>query len=294
MAEQQSHPLIKRISEGYSSLTPKGRILSDRIMKNPKKSVFMTIKQLASAAQVGEATVFRFVRQLGYEGYSDFRRALRDLVDTELTLMDRVRLYGMRGIKANPFLELISKENENLKYLFEKVDISHLNKAVDYLQKSPVIYVVSSRFSFTLAYYLGWALTKVRRNVNTLNGSDIAMIDLLVIAPQGSLVVIIDTSRYLNELIKISKVVRRLGHTLLVITDSTICPHISFANLNLIAPLKHISAFGSLTTFSCLIGYLIEEFVRRNERSVKKHQERIERWNLENDIFFNLDRTLIS
>ncbi|MCG6536125.1 MAG: hypothetical protein L7F78_15865 [Syntrophales bacterium LBB04] len=48
-------------------------------------------------------------------------------------------------------------------------------------------------------------------------------IDYLTIAPSDSLAVIIATSRYPNELIRMAKLVRRLGQTLIVITDSHIC-----------------------------------------------------------------------
>ena len=70
--------------------------------------------------------------------------------------------------------------------------------------------MAGSRLSYTFAYYLGWSLTKVRRGVQILKGSDSTTIDWLTNAPDDSLVVVITTSRYPNELIRVGKVARRL------------------------------------------------------------------------------------
>ena len=78
MTDQQSHLTMKGIVEQHHSLTPKGRILGNYISKNPRKAVFMTTKELANTCHVSEATVVRFVSQLGYKGYGAFQQAYRE------------------------------------------------------------------------------------------------------------------------------------------------------------------------------------------------------------------------
>ena len=280
---------MKRLVEQQHSLTPKGRILGKYIMDNPRKAVFMTTKELAETCNVSEATVVRFVSQLGYEAYSVFQQALRDFVDTEMTLLDRTDLSGIKVPGTDRLSRVLYEEMDNLKQFFASIDMDDLNKVVDYLAESKTIYVIGSRLSYTFAYYLGWSLTKVRQNVHILKGSDSAAIDWLSIAEPQSLAVIIATSRYPNELIKLGKIVRRLDHTLLVITDSSLCPLTQFAHLSLIAPSKHIPFIGSPATISCIINYLVLELASRNGGRLKLHQEKLEQAYRENDILFNLD-----
>ena len=249
----------------------------------------MTTKELAETCDVSEATVVRFVSQLGYEAYSIFQQALRDFVDTELTLLDRTDLSGIKGPGTDRLSRVLFEEMDNLKQFFESIDMTDLNKVVDYLEASQTIYVIGSRLSYTFAYYLGWSLTKVRQNVHILKGSDSAAVDWLSIAESGSLVVIIATSRYPNELIKLGKIVRGLDHTLLLITDSSLCPLAQIAHLTLIAPSKHIPFIGSPTTISCIINYLVLELASRNGGKLKLHQEKLEQAYRENDILFNLE-----
>jgi DNA-binding MurR/RpiR family transcriptional regulator len=286
---KQNISMMKRLVEQQHSLTPKGQILGKYVLNNPRKAVFMTTKELAETCHVSEATVVRFVSQLGYEAYSVFQQALRDFVDTELTLLDRTDLSGIKGPGTDRLSRVLYEEMDNLKQFFESIDMDDLNKVVDYLEKSKSIYVIGSRLSYTFAYYLGWSLTKVRPNVRILKGSDSAAIDWLSIAEPRSLAVIIATSRYPNELIKLGKIVRRLDHTLLVITDSSLCPLTQFAHLSLVAPSKHIPFIGSPTTISCIINYLVLELASRYGGQLKTHQEKLEQAYRENDILFNLD-----
>ena len=280
--------VLENITTQMDSLTPKGKKLGQFIIQNPRRAVFMTIKELSEACKVSEATVVRFVGHLGYGGYGDFLQSLRDIVDTELTLPDRIDLPG----PATPGTELLHRvlleEMNNIKQIYESVDLKVLASFVDHLAGSPSVYVIGSRLSFTFAYYMGWSLNKVRRAVHVLKGSDSTVIDELTHAAPDSLVIIIATSRYPNELIRLSKVVRRLGLTLLVIADSALCPLIQFAHQSLIVPSKSIPFIGHPTAISCMINYLVIALARQGGAELKKHQERLEQLYLENDILFNL------
>ncbi|MGD9046109.1 MAG: MurR/RpiR family transcriptional regulator [Desulfobacterales bacterium] len=290
MMEQQSHPMMKAIVAQQHKLTPKARILGNYILENPRKAIFMTTKELAQTCQVSEATVVRFVSRLGYKGYSEFQQALRDVVDTELTMLDRTDLSSMQAPGADRLGRVVFEEMENLKLFLETVDTDALRKIVDFLETPNRVYVVGSRLSFTFAYYLGWSLTKIRSKVHILKGSDSTTIDWLTNASPESLVIIIATTRYPNELIRLGKMVRRLGQTLIVIADSSVCPLIQFAHQSLIAPSKNIPFIGNPTTISCIINYLVLELASRNGVRLKDHQEKLEQIYRENDILFNLHK----
>jgi DNA-binding MurR/RpiR family transcriptional regulator len=290
MMDHKPQPTILAILEQHTALTPKGRVLADYILQNPRHVVFMTTKELAEACQLSEATVVRFVSQLGFDGYSMFRQALRDVIDTELTLLDRTDLKGLKGPDANRLQRVVSEEIGNLQYFFESVDMDVLNDVVDLLEKHSHVYVAGSRLSYTFAYYLGWSLTKVRPNIHILKGSDSTAIDWLTIAPADSLVAIIATTRYPNELIRLGKMVRRTGLTLLVIADSPLCPLNQFAHLSLVVPTKNIPFIGNPTTISCIINYLVLELASRDGERLDDHQQKLEQVYWENDILFNLDK----
>jgi len=282
------HPLIEKITQSIEGLTPKGRVLGEYITAQPRKAVFMTTKELAEACEVSEATVVRFVSGIGYDRYSDFQQALRDFVDTELTLLDRLDIADMKAPGAVRFRRTVAEEIDNLQQLYHSLDVETMAAVVDVLDRRVPIHVIGSRLSYTLAYYMGWAMTKVRENIRIMKGSDRTTIDWLTIAPADSVVVIIATSRYPNELIRLGKLVKRLGQTLVVITDSATCPVLQFADHLLIAASKHIPYLGSPTPMCCLINYLVHELASRQGDALKDHQAKLEQSYWENDVLFNM------
>lgn len=270
------------------ALPPKGRMVGEYIVAKPRKAVFMTTKELAQACGVSEATVVRFTSNIGYAGYSDFQQALRDFVDTEMTLLDRLDIVDMKAPSAVRFRRTISEEIDNLQQLYDSINIETMEMVISVLDRQVPVYVIGSRLSYTLAYYMGWSMTKVRGDVHILRGSDRTTIDWLTIAPREAVTVIIATSRYPNELIRLGKLTKRLGHTLVVITDSAICPVLQFADHHIVATTRHIPYLGSPTPMSCLISYLVHELASRQGDALKAHQARLEQSYWENDVLFNV------
>jgi len=283
-----NHPVIQRIVDHMPQLTPKGRILGNFVVQNPQRAVFMTTKELAEACGVSEATVVRFVSQLGYDAYGAFLQALRDLVNTGLTLQDRVDLPGLKGARGDRLGRVMAEEMENMRQLYQTIDRGTLDAFADRLGEAAAVYVAGARLSYTFAYYLGWSLAKIRKGVNILKGSDSTAFDRLNNAPAQALVLIVATSRYPNELIRLAKVARRLDHTLFVMADSPLCPLFPFAHKKLVVPSQSIPYIGYIAAMSSVISYLVLELAARQRQTVGRHQEKLEQIYLENDILFNL------
>nr|WP_320192607.1 MurR/RpiR family transcriptional regulator [uncultured Desulfobacter sp.] len=289
MNAESSHPVISSISNKLDTLTPKAQTLGTYIIQNPSKAVFMTTKELAEACDTSEATVVRFVSALGYKRYSDFQDALKDFVNTGLSLPDRAAIKGIKEEGTDRLHREVFEEINNLKHLYEHIDIEIMNRIVDYLDESQTVYVIGSRLSYTFAYYLGWSLTKVRKGVHILKGSDTTTLDRLTNAQPNSLVVLAACTRYPNELIKLSKMIRRGGHTLITFVDSAICPVNQFADLSIVVPGRSIPFIGNVSCMLVTIQYIVQELATRRGDEMSDYQKQLEQMYLENDILFNLD-----
>jgi len=282
------HPFIQKIRDHRPQLTPKGRVLCDHIIASPRKVVFMTIRELADHCAVSEATVVRLMSQLGFRGYNDFQQALRDYVDAELTLVERLDLTGLDAPGGKLLSRIVFEEMDNLKQLLESLDLAAADRVVDLIAERPQVFVIGSRLSYTVAYYLGWSLSKIRPGIQILKSSDNTTIDWLTMAPQDTLVVLLATSRYPNDLLRTAKAVRRQEKTLVAVADSASCPLTQFAHESLIAPSRFIPFIGSPAALCCLVGFLVQQLAGKQGEATKLHQTRLERCFLENDLLFNL------
>jgi len=288
MKEILSSPVAKRILQTKALLSPKARLLADFILSNPQKTVFMTSRELAETCGVSEATVVRFVSRIGYARYSDYIQSLRDFMDTEMTLPDRSRMIQMNGNTTDRLWRIITREMDNLERFYHSADPEILSRMIDQMHRQSPLYVIGARVSFTFAYYMGWSLTKIRPDTRILDGSNSTTLDFLSMAPPSSLIIIITTSRYPKELVHLGKIVRQNKLTLLIITDSRLCPLIPFADLSLVAPSKHIPFIGAPATITSIINYLVMELADKSAAATARHQQKLEQTYRENDILYNL------
>ena len=280
--------LNRIIKKHYPELTSKGKMLAEFVLSSPEKAVFMTTRKLAAAVGASEATVVRFVRQLDYASYALFIRALRELIDTELTLIDRSRLADSVVRSDDAELERITNQDiENIRAMIKNIDLSEVKKIRKILKESEAVHIIGSRLSYAPAHYMGWTMAKLRKNVTILSGSDRTTIDRLIFASKKSAVVVIATSRYPNELIRMGKLVKRQKLKLILLTDSPSCPLVQFSDHVLIAPLKTIPFLGNPAALISLINYLVHTLAADMGKGLKSHQEKLEQAYLENDILFN-------
>lgn len=75
-----SSSVFERISGDYYQLTSSERKVADYVVSHPQKTQFMSISELSEEAGVAEATISRFCRRLGYQGYSAFKLAVANSV----------------------------------------------------------------------------------------------------------------------------------------------------------------------------------------------------------------------
>ena len=64
------------LQQHQGDLTKSGRTVADYLVQHAAEAQYLSISSLAKECCVAEATVFRFCRALGFEGYHEMRIAL--------------------------------------------------------------------------------------------------------------------------------------------------------------------------------------------------------------------------
>ena len=64
------------VHEKYNDLTRSGRVVADYLSQHAEEAQYLSISSLGDACGVAEATIFRFCRQLGFDGYNEMKIAL--------------------------------------------------------------------------------------------------------------------------------------------------------------------------------------------------------------------------
>ena len=70
------HKLLGAAAARQDELTKSGRAVADYLVHHADEAQYLSISSLARECKVAEATVFRFCRALGFEGYHEMRISL--------------------------------------------------------------------------------------------------------------------------------------------------------------------------------------------------------------------------
>jgi len=116
----------KKIQRVYSRLTRSQRKVAEFIIDNPSKITLMSADQLAKASGVGEATVIRFARILGYKGYSDMKEEFQRALIDNLTSSKKVE-EGLKSVSSETVLDELLKTHTAV---FQNMNVAELTKSL--------------------------------------------------------------------------------------------------------------------------------------------------------------------
>ncbi|WP_448522854.1 MurR/RpiR family transcriptional regulator [Pseudothermotoga sp.] len=116
----------KKIQKVFSKLTRSQRKVAEFIIDNPSKITLMSADQLAKASGVGEATVIRFARILGYKGYSDMKAEFQRALIDNLTSSKKVE-EGLKSVSSETVLDELLKTHIAV---FQNMNVGELTRSL--------------------------------------------------------------------------------------------------------------------------------------------------------------------
>jgi RpiR family carbohydrate utilization transcriptional regulator len=125
---------LLQINNRYDSFSSKERIIADFILKNPTKVLYYTIEDFATELNVSEATVFRFIKKLGYSGYQYFKVSLASEVTK--TPNENQNKKDSINISSNAYRYITDLYANNIQETSDKIDISLLDRIVKTMMNS--------------------------------------------------------------------------------------------------------------------------------------------------------------
>ncbi len=85
-----SNNLILLINERISKMSKSHKLIGRFIIDHSDKAMNLTATRLGEEIGVSESTVVRFAIELGFRGYPELQKALRNHIKTKLTSVHRI------------------------------------------------------------------------------------------------------------------------------------------------------------------------------------------------------------
>jgi DNA-binding MurR/RpiR family transcriptional regulator len=205
-------------------ISPSQRRVAEYILRQYQDVAFMSVTELAKAAKVSPAGVVRFATSLNFDGYPEFKRALHDIVRSELRQDERLTatLHGrLPRVLAG---RVIDQELRNLLTLQSTFNATQWAEAVRLVVRAPAVVILGFRATATLAHYLWYNLRKVKPDVTLHARPGSVTFEELLLSDRRALLILIAFPRYSQELLDIAAFAKQQGFRSLGLTDIELSP----------------------------------------------------------------------
>ncbi|PWI58978.1 hypothetical protein BM613_02595, partial [Sulfoacidibacillus thermotolerans] len=128
-----------------------------------RQAAFMTSAELAKAVGVSQASISRFASLLGFSGFTEWNKAMQQLIRQELSAQDR--LWFAQNPQNDEGDRVIQSEQNNLEQLLHITNSQAFYALAQQMARARQVIFASARASATLMPYAHYFLSKVRPHV---------------------------------------------------------------------------------------------------------------------------------
>lgn len=219
--------LTMLMEQNKNKFTKSEQKLYNYITEKFEQIVYQSLTEIAIACQLGEATVLRFCRKLGYKGYQEFKLSLAQELSTheksgnDDTYIDKVRKNMVQAVDDT----------------YELVDDVRLQEAIDsiYEANTLVVYGVSS--SGIAGMDMQNRLMRIGMNIEAITDSHNQVIRSNSVTSE-TVIIAISLTGSTKDVIEAVKIGKNNGATVIAITNYTESPLTSYADIVLLTSAK--------------------------------------------------------
>ena len=262
--------LEERLQKKYSSLTRSQKKVAAFFLSQGEEAAFLTISHLARRLKTSEATIIRFARAAGYQGYPDLQKELQDSVRQKISPARVLQETMVKGKRPDIYSRTFEVDIHNLHDTKNGNSKEAIDRAVREIIDARRIGVTGFRSSHAMAYLLFFLLGQVRKNCELLDITQGSLPNQLIGYNLQDLIIGISFSRYAAQTLDIFKYGKMAGCKTLAITDSPISPIGGIADIVLIASSKSSTYFNSFASSVTLINCLVAGVSLRSRKSVRR------------------------
>ncbi len=234
------------ITSIYNSLTKAEKKVADAVVNNPEEAIYLTVTDLSEKARVGETSVIRFCRKLGYRGYHDFKLAiaqdivnLPDVIEGQIEESDSVEAIAQKITMNNARL---------LQNTLDLIRTDELKKAALAIKNSRKLYIYGVGSSGITALDAHYRFMRLGQNVEAQRDAHIISMSASLVS-KGDVVLGISTSGSTRDLVDPIRQAQKNGASVICLTSHARSPITKHADCVLLVPSKEMpNQGGALST----------------------------------------------
>ena len=259
--------LAERIKN--AELTKKQRLIGDYFIKNQERIGNLSALDIANEIGVSDASIIRFSKAIGFEGYADLKNKIYDMLvensSNKIPLTERMRINYEKikeGDVTEQFVQLIQ---ENISNVFSHNNVEDFEPIADAIVQGRRRFVIGLRGCKGTAIGFSRLLSFMLPNVVAIVDSECTSISMLQDVEPGDVVLMFAFSRFYKIDLEYLKYAREKGAKICLVVNDVASILSSYSDYLLYVPTDSLNFFNSTTALSVISEYLLTLISRKCE-----------------------------
>ena len=280
-----SYRVLDRLTEEWDALTPEAQKAARYVLENPNDVGVSTVREIAEAANVKPNTFVRMARQVGFEGYEDFRAPFRESIRKgAVSFPDRARwLQDIRksGDLGALYAEMVEGSIRNLEETFAGIDAEALKSAAEAIWASRQVFTLGVGVNNANARNFTYLASTGMVQFYAIPRPGSTPTDDLAWADNRDVLIAMSVRPYRTEVVAAIEVAREQNMTIIGLSDSPASPINRAADHGFVVavdtPQFFPSSVSTIALLETLLSFVIavasDEIVERVEKfHDRRHQ----------------------
>lgn len=280
-----TNSVLDRLAEDLDALTPQARKAAAYVLENPRDVSVSTVRELADAADVTPNTLVRMARQIGFDGYDDFRAPFREAIrQGTATFPDRARWLqevANGGDLGGLYADMVGSALRNIEETFAGIDVAALKSAGEAIWASRRVYTLGVGVNNSNARNFTYLASTGMVEFHAIPRPGSTPTDDLAWADSRDILIAITCKPYRAEVVEAVRVAREQGVQVVGISDSPASPIITGSDHGFVVaadtPQFFPSSVSTIALLETLLSFIIAsaspDIVARVETFHKRRHE---------------------
>lgn len=272
----------KRLLQRFSQyeLTKSQIRIADYIGKNQKRVLGMTAKELGQEVDVSDATIIRFARTVGFEGYTQLQEFIEKELKEHNEKIGKHSLHDRYVMQFERYNETESTSEEMIRLMSSNLENS-IRQNQEELYKKISVMILDARKKVVIglrggkgpAVQFARLAGLITNNVRALISEGHDDIRYLLELDENDVVIFLSFPRYYTIDEKITTVLAERRVPIILITDSMTNPLTRYAKEVLLVETEHCGFFHSMIGVEGVLEYILILMCWRNPEEFREKLE---------------------
>ncbi|MCE8546625.1 MurR/RpiR family transcriptional regulator [Ruegeria pomeroyi] len=256
-----SSSVLNRLTAEWDALTPEAQKAARYVLENPADVGVSTVREIAEAANVKPNTFVRMARQVGFDGYEDFRAPFRDAIRRgTASFPDRARWLqdiGRSGELGGLYADMVGAAIRNIEETFAGIDAERLKTAAEAIWASRQVFTLGVGVNSANARAFTYLASTGMTDFHAIPRPGSTAVDDLAWADQRDVLIAMTSRPYRSEVVEAVRIARDQGLTVIALSDSPASPIIRAAQHGFVVAVDTPQFFPSSASTIALLETLL-------------------------------------